>query len=99
MNVDKKLIVELISYIKKFECIEKVVLFGSRAREDNSERSDYDIAIYGKVPYSVQSDIRYFCDETLWTLHKIDLVFVNANTYPKLLRNIEREGVTLYEQN
>lgn len=96
MNVDKNLIDGLTSFLKKYDGIEKAVLFGSRARGDNSERSDYDIAIYGKTTGAIQSEIRYFCSDTLMTLHKIDLVFVNEKTYPKLLENIEKEGVVIY---
>ena len=44
-NLEKE-IVEEIS--KKYPEIEKVVLFGSRARGDNSSRSDIDLAIYEK---------------------------------------------------
>lgn len=96
MNVDKNLIDDILSYFKKYSSIEKIVLFGSRARGDNSERSDYDIAVYGNVSAREQSEIRYFCAEILRTLHKIDIVFVSEKTYPKLKENIEKEGVELY---
>jgi len=98
MNVDGRLVEEIINRLKREPSVEKAVLFGSRARGDNTERSDYDVAVYGKVPYAVQRDLRVFCCEELWTLHKIDLVFVTEKTYGKLLENIENEGVTLYEQ-
>ena len=84
MNVDGRLVEEIINRLKREPSVEKAVLFGSRARGDNTERSDYDV--------------RVFCCEELWTLHKIDLVFVTEKTYGKLLENIEKEGVTLYEQ-
>ena len=98
MNVDGRLVEEIINRLKREPSVEKAVLFGSRARGDNTERSEYDVAVYGKVPYAVQRDLRVFCCEELWTLHKIDLVFVTEKTYGKLLENIEKEGVTLYEQ-
>lgn len=98
MNVDKTLIGELTSFLKRYVGIEKVVLFGSRARGDNTERSDYDIAIYGNVSSSQQGEIRYYCSEVLRTLHKIDLIFVSESTYAKLKDNIEKEGVVLYGQ-
>lgn len=37
----------LINIGKKYN-VEKVILFGSRARKDNSNNSDYDIAIISK---------------------------------------------------
>lgn len=98
MNVDGRLVEEIIKRLKNEPSVEKAVLFGSRARGDNTERSDYDVAVYGKVPYAVQRDLRAFCCDELWTLHKIDLVFVDEKIYGKLLESIEREGVTIYEQ-
>ena len=96
MNIDKKLIDELLAHLKQYGSITKIALFGSRARGDNKERSDYDIAIYGGVTPEEQSEIRYFCSEVLRTLHKVDLVFVGDKTYPPLKANIEKEGVMLY---
>lgn len=89
---------EITERFKREPCIDKVVLFGSRARGDNSERSDYDIAVYGSVPYKVRCDLHHFCSEQIRTLHKIDLVFVGENTNPKFLENIEKDGIVLYEQ-
>lgn len=39
-NIDK-----LLKIISKYKNIDKVILFGSRARGDNDERADIDIAI------------------------------------------------------
>lgn len=96
MNVDERLIKELTSFLKSLADIEKVVLFGSRARGDNTERSDYDIAIYGCISDNEKAVIRNFIDEDLKTLHKFDVVFTSAVKNKKLISNIEREGVILY---
>lgn len=50
-----------IKEIAKNYNIQKVILFGSRARGDNSPVSDYDIAVY-KLGMTV-IDESYFCDE------------------------------------
>lgn len=97
MNVDENVINEIITQLKKHDGVEKAVLFGSRARGDNSERSDYDIAVYGNVSLSSQYELRHYCSEVIRTLHKIDLIFISKNTYPKLLERIEEEGIVLYE--
>ena len=90
---------DLLSYLKKYGGITKIVLFGSRARGDNSERSDYDIAIFGGLTYEEQNQIRYYCNEVLRTLHKVDLIFVSPKTYPPLKENIQKEGIVLYGQS
>lgn len=72
----------------------RLVLFGSRARGDNQERSDIDLAVYGLDNTQV-GRLRLDLEE-LPTLLEFDLVCVDSHTSPALLANIEREGVTLY---
>ena len=72
----------------------RLVLFGSRARGDDRERSDIDLAVFGLD--AAQAGRLRLALEELPTLLEFDLVCVDANTSPKLLDNIEREGVTLY---
>lgn len=98
-EVKDRIIDEIIERLKKENSIKKVVLFGSRARGDNKERSDYDIAVYGNIPHDVQLGLQHYCSEEIRTLHKIDLVFIRDKTYSKLIKNIEKEGIVLYEQN
>ena len=76
--------------------VDKVVLFGSRARGDNSLHSDYDIAIYGK--YFSALDKARLCSEVeeIETLKKIDIVFVDPNVADGLLESIKKDGVTIY---
>ncbi|MEE0931917.1 MAG: nucleotidyltransferase domain-containing protein, partial [Clostridium sp.] len=44
MNLSKRIINEIIDISKKYYGINKVVLFGSRARGDNELKSDIDLA-------------------------------------------------------
>ena len=77
--------------------VQKVILFGSRARGDHSPVSDYDFAIYGENLSDVVKAC--FCAdvEDMETLKKIDIVFVNDTTPEELLKNIVQEGVIIYE--
>lgn len=74
--------------------ISKMILFGSRARGDNSERSDIDIAVSGgdftKFYYDVEEDV--------WTLLSFDIVNVDNHISDELRLEIERDGVVLYEK-
>ena len=45
-NLPERVIKDISKFAKKYS-IEKVILFGSRARGTNTERSDIDIAVYG----------------------------------------------------
>lgn len=77
---------------KKFGASE-IKLFGSRARKDNRERSDIDIAVFGMS----KSNQLYFTEsvEALPTLLDFDIVFISEKTDLKLLENIKKDGITL----
>ena len=75
---------------------EKILLFGSRARGDNRERSDIDLAIYG-MPEENRAHF-WFDIDVLPTLLKFDLVHVTDLTDAELFENIEKDGVVLYEK-
>lgn len=72
----------------------RMTLFGSRARGDNRERSDIDLAVWG-LEGQAAGRLRLALEE-LPTLLQFDLVCVDANTDPALLGQIEKEGVTIY---
>ncbi len=77
--------------------VERILLFGSRARGDHSSDSDYDIAVFGDNLSDI--DRALFCAdiEVINTLKKIDVVFIRENTDKLLVRSIQEEGVTIYE--
>ena len=80
----------------KYNKIERAVLFGSRARGDCGERSDYDIAVFGDVSSADKVRIRAWAGEELPTLHKIDLTFAADVADKKFLQSIEQEGICFY---
>ena len=45
-NLPDRILREIVSFAKEHS-ITKIILFGSRARGTNTERSDIDIAVYG----------------------------------------------------
>lgn len=81
---------------EKYE-LNKIVLFGSRARGDNKTTGDIDLAIYPSEKFSLPGHLTNDIDD-LDTLLKIDLVFITKDTDSSLLENIEKEGVVLYER-
>lgn len=75
--------------------IEKVILFGSRARDTNSDRSDVDLAVSGGNPRRFHTDL----EERARTLLFFDVVDLNKpHLSPELLKEIEKDGVTIYEK-
>lgn len=82
-----------IANLGKQYSAEKIVLFGSRARGDNREKSDVDIAVF-KMPSNNHVPFAQAV-ESLPTLLQFDIVFVSENTNALLLENIKKDGVTL----
>ncbi len=83
-----------ITRFAKMHSITKVILFGSRARGTNTERSDIDIAVYGGDFDSFYWDIK----ENVHSLLMFDVVEVNAGISEELKEEIRKDGVVIYEK-
>ena len=92
-NLDKRLENEIISYAKRFG-VKKMILFGSRARGDNRERSDIDLAASGGNIYDFHQEI----EENLPTLLKCDVINLDKNLSEDFLAEIKRDGIILFEE-
>lgn len=99
MNIQTdKILTQLHTALKNFEHVERAVLFGSRARGDFNERSDYDVAIYGELPANERYALHELCAERLPTLHKIDLIFMSDTLDQKFTDRIHAEEIVFYEK-
>ena len=74
--------------------VEKVILFGSRARGDFRRTSDIDLAVKGGDFINFALDV----DEETSTLLMFDFVDLNRSIQQELRENIEREGRIIYEK-
>lgn len=74
--------------------MEKVVLFGSRARGDHSRSSDIDLAVQGRDTARFSLDL----DEETSTLLEYDVVDLGQSVQEELLSSIREEGKVLYEK-
>ncbi|HIV90417.1 MAG TPA: nucleotidyltransferase domain-containing protein [Candidatus Eisenbergiella stercoravium] len=92
-NLSDRVVREISFYAKKYG-IEKVVLFGSRARGTNTERSDIDIAVYGGDFDSFYWDIK----EKVHSLLMFDIIEADQKVSEDLKQEIEREGIVIYEK-
>ena len=90
-------VLERIKEISLQYKVDKIVLFGSRARGDHSLVSDYDIAIFENHLSALdKARLRDDVDE-IETLKKIDIVFIQENFTDELMESIKRDGVIIYE--
>ncbi|MDE7195037.1 MAG: nucleotidyltransferase domain-containing protein [Oscillospiraceae bacterium] len=93
MNIPERVIKDIIAFAAKHN-IQKVALFGSSARGSHKKRSDIDIAISGGDTDSFYWDIK----EKTHSLLSFDIVELDAWVSEDLKKEIERDGVTLYEK-
>lgn len=85
---------EIEQYGRAFSA-KKIVLFGSRARGTNTEKSDIDLAVFGCRDFMKLQDA---LQEELWSLLRIDVINMDGDVSPELAKEIEKDGVVLYEE-
>ena len=89
----------VIAHAKVTPWVDKVVLFGSRARGDHHDRSDYDVAVQC-TPEHPEGWAAWALDlkESVPTLGGLDIVLVHANMSGSLKQAIQNEGVVIYDR-
>jgi len=92
-NLPDRTLRELYSFARK-HAITKIVLFGSRARGTNTERSDIDIAVYGGDFDNFYWDVK----EKVHSLLMFDIVQADVSISDELKEEIEKDGVVIYEK-
>ena len=93
IQYSERVLKDISAFAKKYS-INKVILFGSRARGDNTERSDIDIAVYGGDFDSFYWDIK----EKVHSLLSFDVVEADKPISEELKQEIEKDGVIIYEK-
>lgn len=96
-NIPADILEALCSLGVKYN-LNKIILFGSRARGDCFERSDIDIAIAGINDamkwFDFKEDI-----EKIPTLLMFDVIDLNSDMIePDIRESIKEEGIILYEK-
>lgn len=92
-NLPDRVLRELYFFAQKYS-IEKLVLFGSRARGTNTERSDIDIAVYGGDYDHFYWDVK----EKIHSFLMFDIVQADELISEELKQEIEKDGVIIYEK-
>jgi predicted nucleotidyltransferase len=97
-GLDKKLITDIITLIRKQKEPEKIVIYGSRANGDYQKTSDVDIAIFGKNWTTGDiSEISFILEEQVNTPLKFDVVNFFTLEKESLKKNILTKGKVIYE--
>lgn len=87
-------VLEEIRTLAKANHIQKVILFGSRARGDFHRTSDIDLAVSGGDVLRFSLDV----EEKTSTLLTYDVVNLGKPLSREFLEAIQNEGIVLYEE-
>lgn len=92
---DERLVGLMRPVFRRFPAIQRVKLFGSRAKGTQTDRSDVDLAVWGLTPLQTE-DLAEQLDE-LPLPWKFDVVSFPDIRQRELREHIDRVGVQLFE--
>jgi len=97
-HLSKKFGTLLVACALRYPAVERVILFGSRARGDAGDRSDFDLAVItSKMTQTQWSQFAIEVEERLPTLCGVDLVKLSKTTPAPLRKQIQQQGIVLYD--
>lgn len=81
----------------KYQEIEEVLIYGSRAKGNFKPASDIDLTLKGKnIDFSLQTQIEFDLDD-LMLPYKFDVSIYDRITNPEFLDHINRVGKEIYK--
>lgn len=98
-GLDSRILDMILKVLDRYPSLEKVVIYGSRAKGTFKNSSDIDIAVY--APGMNETDfvkLRFELCE-LPVVFKIDVVHVEALGDRKLIEKIAKEGRVIFPRN
>lgn len=95
-GLPQRTITELLKYFRTKPEIEKVVIFGSRAKGNYKNGSDIDLAIWTD---NHKTFFRYAGElEELPTPYKFDVIDFKELSHDGMIKNINQDGKLFYEK-
>lgn len=90
---------KILSVFERFSVLEKVVLYGSRAKGNYRQYSDIDIVIEGNgLNLKTQQEIELAIDD-LYLPYNFDISIRSKISNPDLLAHVSRVGIEIYKNN
>ncbi len=97
LGISKEVLDRIVYIITSQKEVEKIVIFGSRARGDFSRSSDIDIAIFARNwTYKDINLVKVALDEEIRTPLKFDVVHFYGLQKQELVDEILKEGIVIY---
>lgn len=86
---------KIVNRLAEFPKVERVKIYGSRAKGNYRNGSDIDLALWGPLTFSDIAHIRSELEE-LPTLYKFDVLHYETLDHADLKDHIDRVGKDLY---
>ena len=80
---------------KKFDKLEEVILFGSRALGTHKKASDIDLAIKGDVDINTLAKLKYTLEEDTLLPYFFDIVIYDNLENEELKKHIDEFGISI----
>ncbi len=81
----------------RYEPIEEVLIYGSRAKGNFKPSSDIDLTLLGNIDLDLQQQIEFDLDDLLLP-YKFDISNYSKITNPEFLNHIQRVGKTFFKK-
>ncbi len=99
-GISKRSFTQIHEVLKLFEEVEKVIIFGSRAMQNEKKRSDIDLVVYGKnIDNRILRKIKILLNEKHNIPYFIDVLDYKNIKSLELIEHINNEGKVFYRKN
>jgi predicted nucleotidyltransferase len=89
----------IVAIMKENEMVEEVLIFGSRAKGTYKNGSDVDLALKGKLSFTITAHIGFLLNEETNMPYKFDVIDYLSIQNKELTEHIDRVGVVLYKRS
>jgi predicted nucleotidyltransferase len=97
-GLTKEEVADIEAVFSKYPQIEKVMIYGSRAKGNFKPASDIDLTLIGEnIDLSLQTNIEFDLDD-LMLPYKFDISIYSKITNPEFLDHINRVGKEFYKK-
>ena len=92
-GIDEVIWKNIVTTCFNFPGVEKIILYGSRARGDHQRGSDIDLAIDAPLMTAREFSMLWNILDDLPIVYTLDIVHLQTLTNKPLIRAIDQEGV------
>jgi len=98
VNINSKLRKQLVNISRKYN-LKVLILFGSRAKSQENQNSDWDFAFYPQRTFTVDENMDLFDDLiTLLNDEKVDLIDLESSKKLHVINEVFQTGVLVFEK-